>query len=190
MATLLTQSEQETIDNSLANLIKGTSLERWAQETAAPVIQSTPQWHLSIVHTGDTTVQLRINGYSTLMKFSLKGVETCCAMSFLYGFSVHERIPQEIVDFVLTTVLRKMYQIRYYLTSDRLIINMVGKNEKLYDPLATARIVDDPTVDYKPYWTYFQKHAARVNTMLMPNKNTGRIIHHMEVLFTPEFLKG
>lgn len=130
---------------------------------------------------------LSVNVSSALtMGFQIKAVESCCAMKFLYSFSVDAKTPEaeKAVDEILNIYFKEMGPM---LTSRRLIINMVEqRGTRHMDPFEVVEAVADPKIVFKPLWNYFHKYH-KVNTMLMPNKNTGNIIHHMEVLFDPKF---
>lgn len=141
---------------------------------------------------GHFFVVVRLPWLGAVLKFQMGLTSCCCAMSFMYNFSIltdyGATFSEEELDKILTAVFRDLNQYGM-LSSRRLILNMVETGRKCADPLTVMEPIEDPTINYKPFWTYFHKRAAKVNTMLMPNANTGRIIHHMEVLFDPSFFK-
>lgn len=135
-------------------------------------------------------ISVELPGFGCLMCFYIKPVESCCAMSFLYAFTVRDGVPQGVVDAVLKAVLTAGKKLGLCCSSNRLIVNMVERDRRHVDPLEEIKPIENPNIDYKQYWDSFHNNAARVNTMLMPNMNTGKIIHHMEVLYSPEYFQG
>lgn len=138
--------------------------------------------------TGDISVSVDLQCLGTVLRFYIKPVESCCAMSFLYGFMLNTKLPQELIDKLMVAAMQSVKSC--CMSSNRLIVNMVETSQSIKDPLAVPKVLTEETgltLNYQPLWKFFQTHAARVNTMLMPNKNTGRIIHHMEVLVDDSF---
>lgn len=142
---------------------------------------------------GDFVISVSLPGIGPVLKFTVGSTPACCAMAFMHNFIIVNDpmwpgVNEEELDKILTAAFRDLNQYGM-LSSRRVILNMVETGRSGYDPLMVVTPVENPTINYKPFWTYFHKHAAKVNTMLMPNANTGRIIHHMEVLFDPSFFK-
>lgn len=140
--------------------------------------------------TGEYLISITLPWLGNVLRFRLNTTPACCAMSFMHSFIVMEPNPftEEEFNKILTAAFQDFNQ-NGMLSSRRIILNMVECGRKSSDPLKVMEPIDNPVIKYKPYWTYFHKNAAKVNTMLMPNSNTGNIIHHMEVLFDPSFFK-
>lgn len=138
---------------------------------------------------GNTFFRVCLPVVGLVLSASVRGVEACCAMSFFHTFSVWEHLHEAEVKILMDAIIRQIRE-DGFLSGQRLIVNMVQNGASYQDPLSRPTVHAEPDMKYKPLWTYFHKNAARVNTMLMPNPNTGRVIHHMEVIFTPEFPKG
>ena len=123
----------------------------------------------------------------------LKHTEACCAVDFLYSFTysgADASMVKLALDFFLARADHYLPGHKNY----RFMVNMVEKRSslasKIVDPkghLLEVEPIEKPIMKYPLIWEYFHKNAARVNTRLMPNVNTGNIIHNMECIFAPDY---
>lgn len=178
-AALLELPEVKKILQSLAEYYPNTSVR-------AKVTGDTSTYQTDIFA---EVVNSQGNCISTILRCYVKPVESCCAMSFLFSFTTVTGA-SEVVTLVMTQALRAIRRSGYGLSSNRLIVNMVEQVGGHKDPLEVVKASENPVMMYQEFYQFFQKYAAKVNVMLMPNRNTGRIIHHMEVLFDDKFLRG
>lgn len=127
--------------------------------------------------------------FGMLLHMKFKPVEKCCAMCFLYHFSVGPNMSPELVKTLVDGFLANANGWMWF-SSRRLIINMVEMRGGCSDPLVDVVPITTPRMYHRPLFDYFHQNAARVNTMLMSNPNTGNVIHHMEVLFDKDYFEG
>lgn len=116
----------------------------------------------------------------------VKPVEACCGMAFLHTFNVslNNMLSQEQFEQLMDCFLG---YIATHITStveQRIMVNMIETSGKYKDPLAdmSEHKVNEDMIMFKPLWDYLHKNSQKVNVQYMPNKNTGNVILHMEVL--------
>lgn len=153
---------------------------------AAPKVQLTS-------NNGNLTLSVHHAVLGYLVGCSLKPVESCCGMTFLYAFRTGQPklVPDEWFKKVMDAFFLNALDWSFF-SSRRVIVNMVESGRSIYDPQKVVGPRDDgrdAIIAYPQFYNYFHKNAAKVNTMLMPNKNTGNVIHHMEVLFDNDYFK-
>lgn len=191
-APIIDEAESKALVDKLCGKFGSEEYEKFCVDLGYPGFEKYP---ITLSATYDTsshnqTISLLSHNGGALIRFYIKPVDACCAMSFLYSFIVVPNMPQAVVDAILKAVLTASKLKGLCLSSNRLIVNMVESGRPNSDPLAIVLPIESPQIVYKQFWTSFHNNAARVNTMLMPNGNTGKIIHHMEVLFSQDYFKG
>lgn len=137
------------------------------------------------------TAPARDYGTAQQVKLTIKPTEACCALNFCHTFAVTDNCDEKLVKLVCDFIFARMPQFIGAGANNRVMVNMVEKRPTpIKDPLAVVVPVENPEIIYKPLWNYLHQNCARVNTMLMPNHNTGRIIHHMECIFAPDYFNN
>lgn len=120
--------------------------------------------------------------------FNVESDPVCCGVGYIYGFAT-QNFPDEQIKIIMDYCLRYTSEQLGYgggLKNRRFLINMVEtRRNATRDPSATVEPVEAPHMIYSQLYEYFIKNATKVSTMLMPNANSGNIIHHMELVFPP-----
>jgi hypothetical protein len=143
--------------------------------------------HLSEDRTyGELSVRVFIGfkGYCNLITFTLSYYPACCGSMLFHSFAVNEdKVLQEQLDEIMDTFFKE--NLDNLRGSGRIEVMMVERRRDAErDPLADPQPVGNPKITYKTLWNFFHKYAKRVRTRLEVNKNTGNVLHNMEVIFT------
>lgn len=145
--------------------------------------------HLSRNSLGHITEFCVINrtGYLTVLAFTLMQFPSCCAMGLLHGFRIGLNEPEDKTHALLDIVLGALYShVGGFHKNGRLVLTMIQKEpvamKKGEEPVLKSPAESKDSIQHAHLFTYMHKQK-KVNTSLMHNQNTGRIIHHMEVLF-------
>lgn len=125
---------------------------------------------------------------------SYKAVEACCGMGFLHTFQAHlgQHLSQEQYETLMDVFLNHCEGSVSSTVGQRFMVNMIemaGGGDHLAD--MSEHVVKEHRIDNYPLWEYLHKRAKKVNVSYMPNRNSGNVILHMEVLTQPNlFNKG
>lgn len=140
-----------------------------------------------------------INNYSLLVSltvarenalaFYLEPYPACCAIQMFHHFQcsttyVTEENLHKILDIIFQNVAPKIG----HWASRRLQVMMVSRNPKFEDEQKDhqfGEVTASLEPNYPELYRYFKKQK-KCNETLMWNKNTGNIIHELEVLFDTE----
>jgi hypothetical protein len=139
-------------------------------------------------------VAIGFKGYAYVLKFTISLYPACCGIAMFHHFSVDEsRLTQQEVDSIMEAFVNEN---KYRASDDtayfagrcnRLEVIMVetrdGLDHRTTDPDIELEPVENPIMRYKPLWNFFHKYARKVRTRLQYNKNSGNVLHNMEVLF-------
>lgn len=160
---------KETYANSGANL-----LAKW--QNAVSISPTTAGYQLTIVYNTNQMVTL-----------CLDKTPACCGMAFIHSFIIKSTIREQDLKYFMDTLLAWAKK-NISGANSRFIVNMVETRrtpagDGFLDPMEELTTIDDPQIQYKPLWNYLHTNAQAVRTSLMPNRNTGNIIHHMECIF-------
>ncbi len=146
------------------------------------------------ITTGDLYFDIQLPLMNHVLRFTVSHVKACCGMSFLHSFLVapKEWLKPEELKLLMNGIIKFSQNHHHMPGSSRLMVNMVEQTQSRRTRDIFASVgppEEDPVILYRPLWDYFHQNATKVNTMYMPNHNTGNIIHHMEVLFDDSFFE-
>lgn len=118
-------------------------------------------------------------------RFGLSCYPHCCAMLQLNGFDHTSNVTADQVDRFMQLCFR-VYRYIHTNPYRRVIMNMVEITRQVYgdkrnDLMEEILPDEDAEIQYDHFYKWAKKQE-RVQDTLMRNPNTGRVIHHMEVI--------
>lgn len=125
-----------------------------------------------------------------VLHFTHSHYPACCGIQMIHTFNVLPQTLTPELEELLTDIFKAFTDYRNS-TARRYEVVMVEvppyehvqeavrRDPNLYD----WPVVKNPNMCHKPLWEFFHKTAKKVNTRLMYNKNSGNLLHNMEVLF-------
>lgn len=136
---------------------------------------------------GNRAYSIQIRSGKKSLRLCLERDPKCCGIGYIHTFST-AGFTQEVFEILLDAVLSynsnewQMDASRNH----RLIINMIetgSQSRRSFIPTEHYDPLPDQEMMYNEFYVYFKKKCKKINEMLMPNANSGNIIHHMELLF-------
>lgn len=135
---------------------------------------------------GEWWVYLQIGG-NTIVRFKLTQYPSCCAMTVFHEFAAASYASSELIHNFLDHVFKHAFGI--WFNSRRLVANFVEYRSRVlvgkdaldegvfsYDP------VEKPNMSYSVFYEYFKKQKYFKTLNIMPNANSGKLVHHIETI--------
>lgn len=147
---------------------------------------STIRFNLDLYATSGNNHPAKI---ATWAYFSLGAYPHCCAMKQLNGFYYVDNMSADQVDRFMQLCF-KIYRTVVDDHTHRVIMNMVEAARMSFatrgPDLAADEVpnIEDPVMSFSHFYTWAKKQR-RMSETCMRNHNTGRVIHHMEVIVNP-----
>jgi hypothetical protein len=122
----------------------------------------------------------------TFLSFAFSSYPACCGITMFHHFNTNcKEENQELFDKVFKAIMQGYSQAEDIKEgSGRIETVMVEPTPKvkgnyMVDP---QEPVENPTIKYPQFYKYWHKYARKVNTRLMYNKNSGNMLHNMEII--------
>jgi hypothetical protein len=145
-------------------------------------------WEANELESGATIKFSVIAEPDILFKMTLGPDAHCCGICQLQGFKIGRCLEgrTDVIHGIIDFCIKAYRDSGYY--CDRVVMTMVERrlnlgntSESRYDLLTPIKPIENPDIVFRPVWDWAHKQR-RVQDMLMMNPNTGRVLHHMEVV--------
>lgn len=139
---------------------------------------------------GSSKISIGMKGYAGII-FHIGPYPKCCGLKMFYNFMVSNRIPQEVVNELLTAFFKENHSEvnDSYMPlggCNRIEVVMVETGRRgmpeYTDMSVSIPPVDKPLMQYPQLWKFFHECCTVTHDRLSYNANSGNILHNMEVL--------